>query len=339
MPCLFAVSIQLLYASWSHVVTTVVTAPLERVVYILQTQDDNPRIRRTTDSQGVDSIAPYSGDVIPTLMRLAKEQGVQSWWHGNGVRILHLTLDQFLSQYVYTVLMTRLFAPPPNNNKNDESSNMTKQQEQQKRQQQQQRQVMAGIMAGLVSFTILYPLEVAVFRLSCHVGKDKQYLGGSLKTNYSASMTDLRDLWPGWGTAIIGVMVRRVVELEGARRLYQVLQYYYPEGSSLRPAPAHAWVWQQAVEMLATLVSYPFLTMSRRRQLQHVHTTRMTASPTNATKNLGALSTYNNQQNLYAGIGVGILQVVTRNVVLGLYHSEYMSRFDFLRRIMMKLFH
>ena len=103
MRCPFAVSIQFLYASWSHVVTTVVTAPLERVVYILQIQNDNPRISRTTDTdkKGEDRIAPYSGNVIPNLLRLAKEQGIQSWWHGNGIRILHLTLDQFLSQYVW----------------------------------------------------------------------------------------------------------------------------------------------------------------------------------------------------------------------------------------------
>jgi len=57
------------------------TAPIERVVLILQTQDVNPRILSS-------EIKRYEGGLWNCLQRVAKEQGVQALWRGNLVNVL-----------------------------------------------------------------------------------------------------------------------------------------------------------------------------------------------------------------------------------------------------------
>lgn len=57
------------------------TAPIERVVLIFQTQDINPRILSG-------EIKRYEGGLWNCLQRVAKKQGVQALWRGNLVNVL-----------------------------------------------------------------------------------------------------------------------------------------------------------------------------------------------------------------------------------------------------------
>eukprot|EP00977_Amphora_coffeiformis_P025543 scaffold20398_cov184-Amphora_coffeaeformis.AAC.8 len=98
----------------------------------------------------------------------------------------------------------------------------------------------------------------------------------------------------------------------------------------------HAW-WRtfsarQVLDIFAGCVAYPLETIARQRQQMimmddHGHHSHVDDDDDD------------DYYHLYAGVWFHMVKIVTSNVILAVYQSEALTRFDFLRRVMMKLFH
>merc|ERR1711869_95080 len=64
----------------SGAISKTITAPIERVKLIIQTQDANPKIRSG-------EVPRYTG-IVNCFQRVAAEQGVIAFWRGNGTNII-----------------------------------------------------------------------------------------------------------------------------------------------------------------------------------------------------------------------------------------------------------
>jgi solute carrier family 25 (adenine nucleotide translocator) protein 4/5/6/31 len=64
----------------SGAVAKTITAPIERVKLIIQTQDANPKIRSG-------EVARYTG-IVDCFKRITAEQGVSAFWRGNLTNVL-----------------------------------------------------------------------------------------------------------------------------------------------------------------------------------------------------------------------------------------------------------
>src|SRR5262245_23983889 len=64
----------------SGAVAKTITAPIERVKLLIQTQDANPRIRSG-------EVPRYSG-IVNCFARVGREQGILAFWRGNFTNII-----------------------------------------------------------------------------------------------------------------------------------------------------------------------------------------------------------------------------------------------------------
>jgi solute carrier family 25 (adenine nucleotide translocator) protein 4/5/6/31 len=64
----------------SGAVAKTMTAPIERVKLLIQTQDANPKIRSG-------EVARYTG-IVDCFKRISAEQGIGAFWRGNFTNVL-----------------------------------------------------------------------------------------------------------------------------------------------------------------------------------------------------------------------------------------------------------
>merc|ERR1712206_50091 len=138
----------------SGAISKTITAPIERVKLVIQTQDANPLIRSG-------EVPRYTG-IGNCFTRIHSEQGMGAFWRGNGTNIIRYFPTQAFN-LAFKDTIKSMF--PKYNNKTDFWKFFGT-------------QLASGGMAGAASLTIVYPLDYARTRLASDVGSGKKQFNG-----------------------------------------------------------------------------------------------------------------------------------------------------------------
>merc|ERR1711970_1415176 len=138
----------------SGAVSKTLTAPIERVKLVIQTQDANPKIKSGEDPR-------YTG-IGNCFSRIHSEQGMGAFWRGNGTNIIRYFPTQAFN-LAFKDTIKAMF--PKFNNKTDFWKFFAV-------------QLASGGFAGAASLTIVYPLDYARTRLASDVGSGKKQFEG-----------------------------------------------------------------------------------------------------------------------------------------------------------------
>ena len=131
----------------SAAISKTAVAPIERVKLILQTQDSNLDIKSG-------KVPRYNG-IVDCFGRVAKEQGVASYWRGNLANCIRYFPTQAFN-FAFKDTFKVMF---PKYNQNTEFWKFFG------------TNVASGGLAGAASLCIVYPLDFARTRLAADVGK------------------------------------------------------------------------------------------------------------------------------------------------------------------------
>merc|ERR1712216_932309 len=168
----------------SGAISKTLTAPIERVKLVIQTQDANPKIRSG-------EVARYTG-IGNCFSRIHSEQGIGAFWRGNGTNIIRYFPTQAFN-LAFKDTIKGFF--PKYNNKTDFWKFFGT-------------QLASGGMAGAASLTIVYPLDYARTRLASDVGTGKKQFNGladCLKKTASGPAGPL-GLYNGFGVSVVGIV-------------------------------------------------------------------------------------------------------------------------------------
>jgi len=227
----------------SGAVAKTITAPIERVKLLIQTQDANPRIRSG-------EVQRYKG-IIDCFVRVGREQGLLAFWRGNFTNIIRYFPTQAFN-FAFKDSIKKLF--PRYDPKTEFGKFFLV-------------QMASGGLAGAGSLCIVYPLDYARTRLASDVGsgkRDFKGLGDCLKKTASGPKGFL-GLYNGFGVSVAGIIPYRGVYFG----LYDSLREKNPYKNDLGLyGILSKFVCAQSTAIAAGYASYPFDTIRRRLQMQ-----------------------------------------------------------------------
>lgn len=227
----------------SGAVSKTVTAPIERVKLVIQTQDANPRIRSG-------EVPRYTG-IGNCFTRIASEQGMLAFWRGNGVNIIRY----FPTQAFNLAFKDTIKAMFPKYNKNTEFWKFFA------------TQLASGGLAGAASLTIVYPLDYARTRLASDVGTGKRQFNGLadciLKT--ARGPGGFISLYNGFAPSVAGIIAYRGSQF-GLNDTITAFNPYAKEVSVI--GIVSKFIVAQISVTASGLCAYPFDTIRRRLQME-----------------------------------------------------------------------
>jgi solute carrier family 25 (adenine nucleotide translocator) protein 4/5/6/31 len=227
----------------SGAVAKTITAPIERVKLLIQTQDANPRIRSG-------EVKRYTG-IVDCFTRVSREQGFWAFWRGNFTNIIRYFPTQAFN-FAFKDSIKKLF--PRYDPKTQFGMFFLV-------------QLASGGLAGAGSLCIVYPLDYARTRLASDVGKgqrDFKGLGDCLKKTASGPRGIL-GLYNGFGVSVAGIIPYRGVYFG----LYDSLREKNPYKNDLGLyGILSKFAVAQTTAIAAGYASYPFDTVRRRLQMQ-----------------------------------------------------------------------
>jgi len=227
----------------SGAISKTLTAPIERVKLVIQTQDANPQIKSG-------EVARYTG-IGNCFTRIASEQGIGAFWRGNGVNIIRY----FPTQAFNLAFKDTIKSWFPKYNKNTEFWAFFG------------TQLASGGLAGAAALTIVYPLDFARTRLASDVGKgEKQFKGlADCLTKTMKGPQGPLSLYNGFGPSVAGIIAYRGAQF-GLNDTIMAFNPYAKEVSAI--AIASKFVTAQIAVTASGLVAYPFDTVRRRLQME-----------------------------------------------------------------------
>merc|ERR1711939_149151 len=168
----------------SGAISKTLTAPIERVKLVIQTQDANPKIKSG-------EVPRYTG-IGNCFTRIYNEQGMGAFWRGNGTNIIrYFPTQAFNLAFKDTIKATF----PKYNNKADFWKFFAV-------------QLASGGFAGAASLSIVYPLDYARTRLASDVGTGKKQFEGlmdCLKKTAAGPQGPI-GLYNGFGPSVAGIV-------------------------------------------------------------------------------------------------------------------------------------
>jgi solute carrier family 25 (adenine nucleotide translocator) protein 4/5/6/31 len=236
-------AINFLAGGVSGAIAKTMTAPIERVKLLIQTQDANPKIRSG-------EVARYTG-IVDCFSRVASEQGVKAFWRGNLTNIIRYFPTQAFN-FAFKDSIKNLF---PKADKNKEFGKFF------------MINMASGGLAGAGSLLIVYPLDYARTRLASDVGSGKAQFNGLLDCLKKTIQTGgIGAIYNGIGVSIVGIIPYRGVYFG----LFDTLSGYNPfqkdENGLIRASSKFACAQTSAIA--AGYASYPLDTVRRRLQMQ-----------------------------------------------------------------------
>ncbi|EQC37953.1 solute carrier family 25 (mitochondrial adenine nucleotide translocator), member 4/5/6/31 [Saprolegnia diclina VS20] len=218
-------------------ISKTVVAPIERVKLLLQVQAASTQIKD-----------PYTG-IINCFTRVAKEQGVSSFWRGNAANVIRYFPTQALN-FAFKDKYKKLFLDGV---KKDQFWRFF------------MGNLASGGAAGATSLLFVYPLDFARTRLGADVGvgKSRQYNGLVDCITKVYKSDGAKGLYGGFGVSVGGIIVYRAAFFGGYDTFRDILI----------ADPKNAPIWQkwavaQVVTTFAGILSYPFDTVRRRMMMQ-----------------------------------------------------------------------
>ena len=227
----------------SGAVSKTLTAPIERVKLVVQTQDANPKIRSG-------EVPRYTG-MLDCAQRIMKEQGFKRFWDGNLTNCIRYFPTQAFN-LAFKDTFKKMF--PKYNPKTEFwqffGSNLV-----------------SGGLAAAASMTIVYPLDYARTRLASDVGSGKKTFSGLgdciVKTTQGPG--GFFALYTGFGVSVCGIIGYRGLQL-GTFDTITGLNPYKKDKGILGAVSTFA-AAQTAITIGAGC-TYPFDTVRRRLQMQ-----------------------------------------------------------------------
>jgi len=227
----------------SGAVAKTLTAPIERIKLVVQTQDANPKIRSG-------EVPRYTG-IIDCGSRIVKEQGVKRFWDGNFVNCIRY----FPTQAFNLSFKDTFKAMFPKYNPKTEflsffGANLA-----------------SGGMSAACSMTIVYPLDYARTRLASDVGSGKKSfsgLGDCIKKTM-AGPKGFFGLYAGFGVSVVGIVGYRGLQLGTFDTICGLNPYKSDKGALGALTTFGA---AQTAITIGAGATYPFDTVRRRLQMQ-----------------------------------------------------------------------
>jgi solute carrier family 25 (adenine nucleotide translocator) protein 4/5/6/31 len=227
----------------SGAVSKTITAPIERVKLIIQTQDANPKIMSG-------EVPRYTG-ILNCFSRVSQEQGISAFWRGNFTNCIRY----FPTQAFNLAFKDSIKAQFPKYNPKTEFANFF------------MANLASGGLAGALSLCIVYPLDYARTRLASDVGSGKKTfngLGDCLKKTAQGPKGVL-SLYNGFGISVAGIIPYRGVQF-GLNDTLLGINPYKKEVSFI--GIASKWACAQFSVIMSGFVTYPFDTVRRRLQME-----------------------------------------------------------------------
>merc|ERR1719377_112628 len=227
----------------SGAVAKTATAPIERVMLIIQTQDANPLIKSG-------QVPRYTG-IANCFTRVASEQGIKAFWRGNFTNVIRYFPTQAFN-FAFKDTIKALF--PKYNSKTEFGmfflTNMA-----------------SGGLAGAGSLCIVYPLDYARTRLASDVGSGKRSFNGLsdclIKTTKGPK--GFLSLYNGFGVSVVGIIPFRGTYFGVNDTLVGLNPHQKDKGAI---GLVSKFACAQTAALAAAYASYPFDTVRRRLQMQ-----------------------------------------------------------------------
>jgi len=228
---------------FSGAVAKTITAPIERIKLVVQTQDANPKIRSG-------EVARYTG-MVDCGSRIMKEQGFKRFWDGNAVNCIRY----FPTQAFNLAFKDTFKAMFPKYNPKTQFAQFFG------------ANLVSGGMAAAGSLTIVYPLDYARTRLASDVGSGKKTfsgLGDCLKKTMAGPGGFLA-LYTGFGVSVVGIVGYRGLQLGTFDTITGINPYKKDKGIM---GAVTTFAAAQTAITIGAGATYPFDTVRRRLQMQ-----------------------------------------------------------------------
>lgn len=227
----------------SGTVSKTITAPIERVKLIIQTQDANPKI--------VSGEVPRYTGIGNCFSRVMSEQGLSAFWRGNATNCLRY----FPTQAFNLSFKDSIKAAFPKYSPKDDfwrffGVNLA-----------------AGGAAGAGSLCFVYPLDYARTRLASDVGGGKRAFSGLgdciMKT--AKGPKGVMSLYNGFGVSVAGIIPYRGTQFG----LNDTLKGLNPYDKDVTVTGiVSKWACAQFSVIMSGFATYPFDTVRRRLQME-----------------------------------------------------------------------
>jgi solute carrier family 25 (adenine nucleotide translocator) protein 4/5/6/31 len=228
---------------FSGAVAKTLTAPIERIKLVIQTQDANPKIRSG-------EVPRYTG-IVDCGSRIMKEQGVKRFWDGNFTNCIRYfptqafnlafkdSIKKMFPKYSPKTEFVQFFA-----------TNLA-----------------SGGLAAAGSLCIVYPLDYSRTRLASDVGSGKKTFSGlwDCMSKTAAGPGGAMALYTGFGVSVIGIVGYRGLQLGTFDTITGINPWKKDKG--LMGAVTTFAAAQTAITFGAG-ATYPFDTVRRRLQMQ-----------------------------------------------------------------------
>lgn len=226
----------------SGAISKTVTAPIERVKLVIQTQDANPRIRSG-------EVPRYTG-IVNCFTRIATEQGIGAFWRGNTVNIIRY----FPTQAFNLAFKDTIKAMFPRYNKNTDFWKFFG------------TQLASGGLAGAASLTIVYPLDYARTRLASDVGSGKRQFNGLVDCiTKTVKGGGIGSLYNGFTPSVLGIVAYRGAQFG----LNDTIMAFNPYAKDVTVIGlVSKFIVAQISVTASGLCAYPFDTVRRRLQME-----------------------------------------------------------------------
>jgi solute carrier family 25 (adenine nucleotide translocator) protein 4/5/6/31 len=227
----------------SGVVSKTITAPIERVKLIIQTQDANPKI--------VSGEVPRYTGIGNCFVRVRAEQGMGAFWRGNFTNCIRYFPTQAFN-LAFKDSIKSMF--PKYNPKTDFAPFFAT-------------NLASGGLAGAGSLCIVYPLDYARTRLASDVGSGKKTFNGlgDCLAKTAKGPKGVLSLYNGFGISVAGIIPYRGVQF-GFNDTLSGLNPWAKEVSFI--GMASKWACAQFSVIASGFVTYPFDTVRRRLQME-----------------------------------------------------------------------
>jgi solute carrier family 25 (adenine nucleotide translocator) protein 4/5/6/31 len=274
-------------------ISKTVVAPIERVKLLLQVQAASTQIKE-----------PYTG-IVNCFTRVAREQGVLSFWRGNAANVIRYFPTQALN-FAFKDKYKQIFLGGV---KKDQFWRFF------------MGNLASGGAAGATSLLFVYPLDFARTRLGADVGKGKSRMYNGLVDCITKiyKSDGVKGLYGGFGVSVGGIIVYRAAFFGGYDTLRDI---------ALKD-PKNAPVWQkwlvaQFVTTFAGILSYPFDTVRRRMMMQAGRTDVLYRSTLHC---WGKIAKDEGPRAFFKGAGSNVIRGTGGAIVLVLY-DEFKKLID-----------
>merc|ERR1711907_246421 len=227
----------------SGAISKTLTAPIERVKLVIQTQDANPRIMSG-------EVPRYTG-IGNCFSRILAEQGLASFWRGNLTNVIRYFPTQAFN-LAFKDSIKKMF--PKYSPKTDFGKFFLV-------------NLASGGLAAAGSLCIVYPLDYARTRLASDVGSGKKTfsgLGDCIKKTMAGPGGFLA-LYTGFGVSVVGIIGYRGIQLGTFDTITGINPWKKDKGIM---GAVSSFIAAQTAITFGAGATFPFDTVRRRMQMQ-----------------------------------------------------------------------